>query len=117
MIITDKKAKAIYNKILCPEVQESIDTFPDDERDGKTDMQIVMDEIAYFIEMFESDGTIYNDCLTEAKDIQSRSGNFTNYPIYLPSFQPVFSENQINDAKATLKQYKQLKDYYKKYRK
>ena len=69
MLFTDKQARKIFNSIKCYECKESIESYPEDERDGMTDIDIIRQEVEYFIYLFEEvDGALSGD-LEESREI------------------------------------------------
>lgn len=46
MNITDKTVLSELKRIRCGELNESIDGYPEDERDGRSDMQVFADELS-----------------------------------------------------------------------
>lgn len=109
MIITDKRALSIFKRLECYEVKESIETYPEEERDGKTDLEIILNEIDYFIYMFEEvDGALSGD-LEEARKILRKTSNGKTIPLDPRSLKPIYPEWRIKSAKHTVKEYKQLK--------
>lgn len=109
MTITDKRALKIVKSIKCYEAKESIESYPEEERDGKTDLDIVLDELEYFVYMFEEvDGT-YKEDLDESREILRKTQNGKTIPISLTTFKPIYSEWRIKSAKNTVSEYRQLK--------
>lgn len=116
MKVTDPKVKKIIKSLKCDEVKESIRSYPEEERDGKTDIEILRDEVAYYLEMYEEEGTRLGDDLEEANVIKRRTKNFkcTPYHISPVCFEPVYPEWRIQAAKRTIEEYNQLKRLTKK---
>jgi len=112
MTLTSKTAVKVWKSIKCAECKESIETFPEAERDGKTDEEIVKGEIEYFIELFEEEGTTLNGDLEEARVIirETKNGK-ANKAVILPGgrIKPKWSEWDIQRARNTVGEYNQLK--------
>ena len=114
MTITDKEAVKIVKSIKCYEVKESIETYPEDERGDKTDLEIIRDEIEYFVYMFEEVDGCYKDDLDKSREILRRTKNGRVMPVYMPSLEPVYQSYQVENAKNTVSEYRQLKSLLKK---
>lgn len=109
MKFTDKRALKIIKSIKCYEARESIESYPEEERDGKTELEIVLDELEYFVYMFEEvDGSLKGD-LDESREILRRTSNGKTIPISLTTLKPIYSEWRIKSAKNTVSEYRQLK--------
>lgn len=52
MILQDKDAKRWLKIANCNELTESIESFPENERDGLSDMQILADEVSYRLSLY-----------------------------------------------------------------
>lgn len=114
MNITDKEALKIFKSIKCYELKESIESYPEEERDGKTDIAIIRDEIDYFVYMFEEVDGVFKGSLDESREILRETNNGRSIRISLPSFKPVYQPYEIERAKRTISEYRQLKSLQKK---
>ena len=114
MKFTDKEALKIFNSIKCYEVKESIDSYPEEERNGKTDLEIIRDEVDYFVYMFEEVDGVFKGSLEESREILRKTKNGKVSPIYLPSLRPVYQPYEVERAKRTVSEYRQLKRIQKK---
>lgn len=112
MILKDKTAIKLLRRAKCSELDESIRTYPDDERGDKTDLEILRDEISYLIEMYEEGGTRLSEDLEEARDIlrETRNGKYNKLT---SDFKLVYSEFDIKRARSTVNEYKRLKSLVK----
>lgn len=115
MIFTDKKAISIFKRLKMAELIDSIKEYPEDERDGRNDLQFLADEISYFKSCYEEDGHVYYDSLTQARELLRKTKNGKILPIdprtmkYKRGYYPV----DIEIAKSIISEYNQL-GYYKK---
>ena len=115
MNITDKAVKAIVKYIDMVELTESIESFPEDERNGKTDLEIVADEISYYLhDFYEEDGNVFSGDLEESRRILKETKNGKFIPISLMSYAPIYSRSRIENAKSTVSEYRRLKRGEKK---
>lgn len=109
MTITDKRALKIVKSIKCYEAKESIESYPEEERNGKTDLDIILSELEYFAYMFEEVDGVYKGDLDESREILRKTHNGKSIPISLTTLKPIYSEWRINSAKKTVSEYRQLK--------
>ena len=107
--ITDKDVKKILKYIDMAELTESINTLPENERRLRSDLEILIDEIEYFIWNYESDGNIFGDALKESKDILKVTKRGKYIPISTVTFTPIISRSYIENAKDTVAEYRRLK--------
>lgn len=108
MTITDNEVKKIVRYINMAELTESLESFPDSERRGRSDLYVLLDEIGYFIEMYETDGTVYSEDLYNSRTILRRTKNGKLVPISTVTFRPIYSYGDISNAKSTVAEYRRL---------
>lgn len=110
MKFTDKNAIRMLEKVRCWDLQESIDSYPEDERDGRSDMQILADEAGYIYSCYSEDGHCLYDDLCEAK----RKLRETKYGKFIPTDAHTLKPKQgywpsdIEIAKNIVQEYKRL---------
>lgn len=116
MKLTNKTALSIYNRLKVAELVESIDDYPESQRDGRDDLQFLADEISYFRSMFEEDNTIFKESLDNARALLRETKNGKVIPLDPKTFQPKrgYKPYNIEDAKYVVAQYKQLQYYEKR---
>lgn len=118
MTITDKTALDLLKKADSEELSEKVTSYPDDEIDGKTDVDIVIDEIEYLIWMYEEDDTIQYQNLQLSKQILRDTDDGKVMPLHIDTLLPKYSSSEINDSKTTVAEYNRLKkiikDWYSK---
>ncbi len=116
MTLTNKQAINIYNRLKCYDLVESIDEYPEDERDGRSDMQILADEISYFKSCFEEDGHCLNYDLIEARKKLRITENGKRIPFDINTLKAKkgYFPYDIEWAKRTVAEYKQLGYYIKR---
>lgn len=114
MKFTDKEALKIFKSIKCYELKESIESYPEDERDGKTDLIIIRDEIDYYAYMFEEVDGVFKGSLEESREILRKTNNGKTCRILLPSLKSEYQPYEIERAKRTVSEYRQIKRLQKK---
>ena len=68
MKLTDERAIKMLRKARLYEVEESIDSYPEDERDGRDDFQMLADEVGYVYSCYLEDGHCFKDDLEMARE-------------------------------------------------
>lgn len=66
MILKDKDAKRWLKICDCPALSESVESFPEEERDGKSDLQILADEVGYRLDLYTEEGNWVEEEYKEA---------------------------------------------------
>lgn len=114
MVFTDKEAIKRLEKLRVLEVEESIDVYPEDERDGRSDMQMLADEAGYILSLFEEDEHAYNDALRESRYILNRTKYGKAIPISPITLKPVYMSSDIWSSKEIVNAYNRLKRFVKR---
>ena len=114
MKITDQEVIKIMKRARLYEVEESVYTYPENERDGRSDMQVLADEASYYLSLYEEDGTAHSDDLAWAKEVLSRTRYGKVMPLYMPSMTPVYRPSDIQNAKDCVNEYNRLKRLVKR---
>ena len=111
MKITDKEVKKIVRYINMAELTESIESFPEEEKKGKTDIEVLESEIEWFLEWgYLDEGTIYYEDLERSREILRETNNGKFIPLnYEGSSLPKYQNWQIQNAKDTVSEFKRLK--------
>lgn len=115
MNVTDKEALKVLRKAKSDVVYELVESYPDDEIDNKSELEIVLDEISYLVWMYEDDSTLEYEDLKYSKQVLKDTDNGTGNVVLLPSFNFKYSKTDIENAKATVAEYKRLKKILKEY--
>jgi len=114
MELTDKTAIKLLKKLNSCELWERVDSYPEDERDGRSDMQMLADEAGYMLSLFEEDGTAHYDDLKECRHILNRTKYGKVMPCYFPSLMPMYNLSDIQTAKDVVNEYNRLKRFVKR---
>lgn len=107
MKFTDEKAIKLLARVRIEELEEMIETYPEDEIEGREDLQILADESGYLLSMFDED-TVYYDDLKEARMIMSETRNGKRN-FLLPGFGLKYSDWDIRRSRNTINQYNRLR--------
>ena len=108
MKITDKVALAELKKVKSGLLYDMINDYPDDERDGRSDLEFLADEVSWHISCYNEDGHYWKEDLEEAKEILRETKNGKVIPLYLPSLEPKYTAREIERSKDTVNEYKRL---------
>lgn len=121
MKLTDKKAISIYKRLKCAEARESIEEYPDDERDGRSDLEFIADEVSYFRSNYEEDGCAFKDALEWARECLRDTKNGKIMPVNVRvdgngkwHFLDKYKPSDVDSARWIVAEYKQLNYYDKK---
>ena len=109
MKITDKEAIKILRRAQSMDLDEYVSTYPEDERDGKTDIEIVRGELDYLVELYEEDGTIFSEDLEISLAILRETKRGKIIPINVYTLKPVYTKSRIESCKRTVNEYRRLK--------
>ena len=113
-MIKDAKVIKMMNKVDIPELTESLMGYPEEEREGKTDMDLLLSEAEYFLDMFEEDGTLLSGDLQESRHILNKTKYGKVIPANARTLKPIYQQWDIDRAKETVNSYMRLKRLVKK---
>lgn len=114
MKITDKEVLKELKRARSYELYESLETYPEDEREGRSDMQMLADECSYIISCFEENGHVLGDDLERAKEIIKETKNGKVIPLWSQSLTPMYSKHDIENARNAINEYRRLKNLMKR---
>ena len=115
MRITDKEAIRLLKRANSPDLEGHVATYPEEERDGQSDLDIVLYELDYLVDMYENGGTVYSEDLEDALKVLKDTHNGKSIPVILPEFKFMYHPNDIDKAKNVVNEYKRLKRLLKEY--
>ena len=114
MRITDKEAIKELKRVRSGELEEMVETYPEEEIEGKSDMQIIMDELSYILSNFKEDGHVLYYDLREAREILRETKNGKVIPLWRESLEPIYSKDRIQRARNTVNEYNRLLALHKR---
>ena len=114
MKITDKDALKELKRVRSFELEESLDTYPENERDGRSDMQMLADELSYILSNYSEDGHVLCDDLERAKEIIRETQNGKVMPLWSSSLKPKYRPSDIQIARDAINEYRRLKNCMKR---
>lgn len=110
MKITDKNVKKWLKAIDCEELTEMVESYPEDELDGRSEIQVFTDELSYAISNYNEDGHCWHDDLLQARALLRETENGRRIPVDLETFKPRrgYMPYDIESAKHTVNEYKRM---------
>ena len=119
MKFTDKNAIKMLKKLNVFDVEDDIDFYPEDERDGRSDMQMLADEAGYVLSCYEEDGHAYHDALEEAREKLYETQYGKVIPLDVRTLKPKhgYWEYDIQNAKDYVNGYRRLQRLVEKLKK
>ena len=116
MTITDSKVKGILKKLRSYELEDRLSDYPEEERDGRSDMSMLRDELDWYIDNLEDDGCSSHEELELAREILNKTKYGKVIPLNRYTLKPVWKPSDIQEAKNTINEYNRLKRLQKRLR-
>ena len=114
MKINDAEVLKELKRVRSGELWCRMEDFPDDEVDGRSDMQMLADELSWLIENFEECGCCLHEDLEEAREILRETRYGKVIPLWKDSLKPVYDKHRIQSCKDTVNEYNRLKTLMKR---
>lgn len=114
MKITDAEVLKELKKVRSFDLEESLMTYPDNERDERSDMQMLADECSWILSNYSEDGHVLHEDLMEAREIMRKTKRGTVTLVYMDSLKPVYSTSRIECARDTINEYRRLQNLMKR---
>ena len=114
MKITDTEVLKELSRVKSFDLEEDLETYPEDERDGRTDLQMLADEVSYILSCYQEDGHVLCESLEESKEILRRTKNGKVIPLWKSTLKPVYRESQIQTSKDIINEHRRLQSLYKR---
>lgn len=110
MKITDKAVLSELKKVRSNELEENLDSFPEEERDGKSDLEVFCDEVYYLIDMYITPGTRQYNNLKWAREIMKDTKRGKVMPLDNRTLYPKYSQCDVDLASEITNEAKRLKN-------
>lgn len=114
MKITDKEVLKELNRIRSGELEIRIEDYPEDERDGRSDWQVLADELSYLVSNLEEYGNVMHEDLDRSREILRETQNGKVMPLWQGSLTPKYRPSDIRGAKDFINEYRRLKNAQKR---
>lgn len=106
-------AKKMLEKANVYEVECSVAEYPEDERDGRDDFQMLADEAGYVFSCYLEDGHVLHNSLKEArrKLYETRYGKVI--PVDSTTFKPLkgYTPSDVQNAKDIVNEYNRTRRF------
>lgn len=114
MKITDEYVIKELNRVRSFDLEESIETYPEDERDDRSDLQILADETSWILSNYEEDGHVLCDSLEESKEILRETKNGKVIPLWASTLKPKWRQSDIQMSRDIINEHRRLKNLMKR---
>lgn len=115
MKISDKELKELVDKVKDFDLEENINSFPNDEIDGRSELDIVLDEVEWLIYCYEDysisegAGFIQGVSLLSAKKLLEDTENGKRFEGFLLSSELQKKMEEVKHARRVVDGYNRLK--------
>lgn len=118
MKITDKVVIRELNIVRSLDLEESISNYPERERNGRSDMQFLADEVSYRISLYKEE-TATAEEYEEAQRFLRETSNGKKMPYYAtfppkPKYSELGLQNKTRLAKDIVNEYRRLQALMKR---
>lgn len=119
MTITDAWVLNELRKLGDEYLREDVEGYPEDERDGRTDIEFFADEVSYFLSLYHEEGHDWEFDLKQAKKLIRETKDGKCIPISIETFRPLagYNERDIQRARDIIETHDRLKAELKKLQK
>lgn len=111
MKITDKEVLKQLRIVRCCDLEANIINTSEDEIEGRSDMQILKDELEYLLSLYDEGGTCHSEDLEQAKEFirETKNGKQFKLDINDPVRSIKRAQIRFEQAKNTVNEYNRLK--------
>ena len=114
MIIKTKEVRDLLKRCESSDLEESVYSYPENERDGRDDYQVLADEASWMIHCYEADDHMFADSLEEAREIMRKTHRGKVIPVDIRTLKPMYDEWDINRARELINEVNRVKRLIKK---
>ena len=113
MTFTDKEAIKTLEKVNSWELKERVGCYPEEERDGRSDLEILKNELDWLLYCMEEPGCALSEELEAAREIARRTRKGC-IPLNPSTLRPLYKAHEIEWARRHVNEYNRLKRLQKK---
>lgn len=106
MKIKDKEVLKMIEKVRSYQLEEDIYNYPENERDGRTDVEFFADEVSYIVGLYNEQSATAED-YERAKEILSKT-KYGKQNVYISGYGFRYRQSEIDEAKKSVNEYKRL---------
>ena len=114
MKLTDAEAIKALKKVRCYDLEERLSDYPEEERDGRTDWDMIANEAGWLLDSFHDDSCANYEALEEAKELVRGTKNGTVFPGLLTSIQLQSYRIKVQDARDLINMVNRLARFVQK---
>lgn len=114
MKLTDAEAIKALKKVRCYDLEERLSDYPEEERDGRTDWDMIANEAGWLLDSFHDDSCANYEALEEAKELVRETKNGTVFPGLLTSIQLQSYRIRVQDARDLINMVNRLARFVQK---
>ena len=114
MKLTDAEAIKALKKVRCYDLEERLSDYPEEERDGRTDWDMIANEAGWLLDSFHDDSCANYEALEEAKELVRETKNGTVFPGLLTSIQLRSYCIRVQDARDLINMVNRLARFVQK---
>ena len=112
--LTDPEAIKSLKKVRCYDLEERLSDYPEEERDWRTDWDMIANEAGWLLDSFHDDSCANYEALEEAKELVRETKNGTVFPGLLTSIQLQSWRLKVQDARDLINMVNRLERFVKK---
>ena len=114
MNITDTGVLKELKRVNSFDLEDDIRDYPENERGGRSDWQVLADETSWILSNYEEGGHVLCDTLGNAKEILRETKNGKQIPLWASTLKPKYREFDIRMARNIINEHKRLINLYKR---
>ena len=114
MKLTDVEAIKALRKVRCYDLEMMLSDYPEDERDGRTDWDMIANEAGWLLDAFNEDENANHEALQEARQILRDTKNGKVFPGLLTSTQVKSWQIRVQDARDLINMVNRLTRFVQK---
>lgn len=119
MELTDKIALGLLEKANSADLDFRIYDMTEEDRDGRTDIEVLSDEVDWMLYLYDEADGEYNYDLKEARSLIRKTNDGKTIPISSETFRPLpgYTPQDIENARQIIAEVKRLRTVAKALRK
>jgi len=119
MKITDERVIKMLKGVRSYYLEESVAEYPENERDGRTDLEFFADELSYHVSCYMEDGHVWKEDLDESRRKLRETKNGKVIPLSKRTLTPLegYYPSDIQIARDTINEFNRLLRLLKKLQK
>ena len=114
MTLTDAEAIKALKKVRCYDLEERLSEYPEEERDGRTDWDMIADEAGWLLDSFHDDSCLNYVELEEARALIRETKNGTVFKGLLTTAQLRSCELKVQGARDLINMVNRLARFVQK---